>query len=84
MSYQDLPTNQNPANPIPASISYNDDDLEGYSGGIGFDFGGSRLDLAVNRTEQDVNELLFDSGVTNSAQLNRINTNVSLSYTLKF
>ena len=59
-------------------------DLEGYSGGIGFDFGGSRLDLAVNRTEQDVNELLFDSGVTNSAQLNRINTNVSLSYTLKF
>ncbi|MET1260171.1 outer membrane protein transport protein [Flagellimonas sp. DF-77] len=59
-------------------------DLEGYSGGIGFDFGGSRLDLAVNRTEQDVNELLFDSGVTNSAQLNRTNTNVSLSYTLKF
>ncbi|WP_343486807.1 aromatic hydrocarbon degradation protein [Allomuricauda sp. d1] len=59
-------------------------DLTGYSGGIGYDFGGSRLDLAVNRTEQDTNELFFDSGIDNSALVNRINTNVTLSYTLKF
>jgi len=59
-------------------------DLEGYSGGIGYDFGGSRLDLAVNRTEQEVNEFLFDSGVSNSTLVDRVNTNVSLSYTLKF
>ncbi len=58
--------------------------LEGYSGGIGYNFGGSRLDLALNRTEQDVNQLLFDSGLSNSALINRINTNVTLSYTLKF
>ncbi|MDT0622264.1 OmpP1/FadL family transporter [Croceitalea vernalis] len=59
-------------------------DLEGYSGGIGYDFGGSKLDLAVNRTEQEVSELLFDSGIVNSALVDRINTNVTLSYTLKF
>ncbi|MEP5429937.1 MAG: aromatic hydrocarbon degradation protein, partial [Flavobacteriaceae bacterium] len=59
-------------------------DLTGYSGGIGYDFGGSRLDLAVNRTEQDVNTLLFDSGLNSSAMINRINTNITLAYTLKF
>ncbi|UII78666.1 OmpP1/FadL family transporter [Flagellimonas sp. CMM7] len=59
-------------------------DLNGYSGGIGYNFGGSRLDLAVNRTEQDVNTLLFDAGINSSAMINRINTNVTLGYTLKF
>ena len=58
--------------------------LEGYSGGIGYSFGGSRLDLAISRTEQDVNELFFDAGASNSAMVNRINTNVSLGYSLKF
>lgn len=59
-------------------------DLTGYSGGIGYNFGGSRLDLAVNRTEQDINTLLFESGINSSAIINRINTNVTLGYTLKF
>ncbi|MBT8237100.1 MAG: outer membrane protein transport protein [Croceitalea sp.] len=58
--------------------------LEGYSAGLGYDFGGSRLDLAVNRTEQDVNKFFFDAGPANAAMVNQINTNVSLSYTLKF
>lgn len=59
-------------------------DLTGYSGGIGYNFGGSKLDLSVNRTEQDVNESLFDSGLNSTAMINRINTNVTLGYTLKF
>ncbi len=59
-------------------------DLEGYSAGIGFDFGGSRLDAAFSRTDQDVNELFFTSGASNSAMVNRVNTNIVLSYTLKF
>ncbi|MCL6265132.1 OmpP1/FadL family transporter [Flagellimonas myxillae] len=59
-------------------------DLTGYSGGIGYNFGGSRLDLAFNRTEQDVNEFLFDSGINSTALVNRINTHVTLGYTLKF
>nr|WP_299486199.1 aromatic hydrocarbon degradation protein [uncultured Allomuricauda sp.] len=59
-------------------------DLNGYSGGIGYNFGGSRLDLAFSRTEQDVNTLLFDSGINSTAMINRINTNITLGYTLKF
>lgn len=59
-------------------------DLNGFSAGIGYDFGGSRLDLAYSRSEQDVNTFLFDGGINNSALVNRINTNISLGYTMKF
>lgn len=59
-------------------------DLNGFSAGIGYNFGASRLDLAYSRTEQDVNSYLFDGGVDNAALINRINTNISLGYTLKF
>jgi long-subunit fatty acid transport protein len=59
-------------------------DLTGYSGGIGYSFGANRIDLAYNRTEQDTNELFFDSGASNAAMVNRINTNISLGYTMKF
>lgn len=59
-------------------------DLNGISGGIGYDFGGSKLDLAINRIEQDVAERLFDTGLTTPALVNRINTNISLAYTFNF
>lgn len=59
-------------------------DLNGYSAGIGYDFGGSRLDLAYSRSEQDINTYLFDSGIDNSALINRVNTNISLGYTMRF
>ncbi|UWX55710.1 outer membrane protein transport protein [Maribacter litopenaei] len=39
------------------------DDLNGFSTGIGLNFGGSRLDFALSRTEQDMNEKLFDTGL---------------------
>ena len=60
------------------------DDLNGFSTGVGFNFGGSRLDLAINRTEQDVNESLFSTGITAPAMINRVNTNATLSYTINF
>lgn len=59
-------------------------DLIGYSGGIGYNFGPSRLDLAFVRTERDVNELLFTSGLDSSVDINQINTNITLSYSFKF
>ncbi len=60
------------------------DDLNGFSTGIGFNFGGSRLDFALSRTEQDMNERLFDTGLDTPAMITRINTNATLSYTLNF
>lgn len=59
-------------------------DLNGYSGGLGINFGGSRLDLSLNRTEQQVSESLFDTGITTPAIVDRINTNVTLGYTMNF
>lgn len=59
-------------------------DLKGFSAGIGYDFGNSRLDIASTRTEQDMNEFLFDSAALNNARVNRVNFNFAISYTLKF
>lgn len=59
-------------------------DLEGISGGIGYDFGGSRLDFSINRTERDIAQTLFDTGITNPAVVNGINTNATISYTMNF
>lgn len=59
-------------------------DLNAISAGLGYNFGGSRLDLAINRSEQDINERFFDAGITTPAIINRINTNATLSYTLNF
>lgn len=59
-------------------------DLTGYSGGIGYSFGGNRLDLSINRTEQGINKQLFDTGLTSTALINNINTNITLGYTVNF
>jgi hypothetical protein len=59
-------------------------DLEGISGGLGFDFGKSRLDLAINRSERDIAHRLFDTGINTPALVNGINTNATLSYTINF
>lgn len=59
-------------------------DLNGFSAGIGYNFGPNRLDLAFSRTEQDVNSYLFDGGIDSATFIERVNTNISLGYTLKF
>lgn len=59
-------------------------DVNAISGGIGYNFGGSKLDFALSRSQQDINERLFDAGVTTPAMVNRINTNATLSYTINF
>lgn len=59
-------------------------DVNGISGGLGYDFGGSRLDFALSRIERDSSQLLFDTGLDTPAQINGINTNATLSYTMNF
>ncbi|NNK10303.1 MAG: aromatic hydrocarbon degradation protein, partial [Flavobacteriaceae bacterium] len=57
-------------------------DLEAISLGIGFNFGGSRLDLAFSRSEQDSLQQLFSTGFPNLSLVNNVNTNILLGYTL--
>lgn len=59
-------------------------DLTGFSGGLGFDFGNSRLDLAMSRSERNIALQLFDTGINAPALVNGINTNATLSYTINF
>jgi len=59
-------------------------DLNAISGGIGYNFGGSRLDFALSHSQQDLNERLFNAGITTPAMIDRINTNATLSYTINF
>ena len=59
-------------------------DLNSISAGVGIDFGGSRLDIAINRAERETAFNLFDTGVTSLVSTNRINTNLSLGYTFSF
>ncbi|MEJ1222799.1 OmpP1/FadL family transporter [Sediminicola sp. 1XM1-17] len=59
-------------------------DLNGYSAGIGYNFGGSRLDLAYNKSEQDMDQQLYSTGLVTPASINNRNTNITLGYTLNF
>lgn len=58
-------------------------DLEGYSLGLGYNFGNLSLDLAYDRSEQIRNPQLFQTGLTDRANINNINSNVTLSVTFK-
>ena len=90
--YQDFskaelrPTNDSSFQTVNNQISNGNSisDLNAVSGGIGYNFGGSRLDFALSRSQQDINERLFDTGITTPAIINRINTNATLSYTINF
>jgi hypothetical protein len=59
-------------------------DLNSISGGIGYNFGGNRLDFSFNRIDQQVNQQLLDTGLITPATINRIRTNATLSYTINF
>ncbi|AJH16200.1 OmpP1/FadL family transporter [Myroides profundi] len=62
-------------------------DLNGYSAGIGYTFGSSRLDLSYSRTSQSYNSYLVDTTGTNPYQAANIKTTdnfVSLTYNINF
>ena len=59
-------------------------DLNGFSAGIGYNFGGSRLDFTYSRSERDGNVQLVDVGITTPASLNAVMNNYSFGYTINF
>ncbi len=58
-------------------------DLDGYSLGLGYNFGSMSLDLAYDRSEQTNNPQLFQAGLVDTVTINNINTNVTLSLSFK-
>lgn len=59
-------------------------DLTGYSAGLGYNFKGSRLDLAYSYAERDSQMRLITSGMNDMAKINSKNNNVLISYTIDF
>ena len=57
-------------------------DLTGFSFGLGFSFGDSRLDLAYENSKRDVDQRLFDAGNLGSTRINSSNSNVSLTLSM--
>lgn len=58
-------------------------DLEGYSLGLGYNFSNMSVDLAYDRSEQARNPQLFQAGLVDTANINNINSNVTLSVSFK-
>ncbi|WP_353780226.1 outer membrane protein transport protein [Winogradskyella sp. 3972H.M.0a.05] len=54
-------------------------DLTGYSFGLGYNFGDFKLDLAVENSQREINERLYNVGLTDAATLDINNTDVTLS-----
>jgi len=58
-------------------------DLNGYSAGLGYNFGDSRIDLAYSYSQRDYYQSLLSRN-TDAAKINSKNNNVTLSYTFNF
>ena len=54
-------------------------DLKGYSGGIGYNFGGTKLDLAYATFKRDTKQGFFEQGLTDSAAINAKNSTITLT-----
>jgi len=58
-------------------------DLTGYSLGLGYNFGGTTIDLAYQNSERDMNYQLYNIGLTDSAKLNTDNSLITLTLNLR-
>jgi hypothetical protein len=54
-------------------------DLKGYSGGLGYNFGSTKMDLAYAYAERDSQQGFFSQGLTVGPKINSINNTVSLT-----
>ncbi|MFE3847516.1 OmpP1/FadL family transporter [Flavobacterium sp. LB3P45] len=54
-------------------------DLTGYSGGLGYNFGSTKVDLAYSTAKRSSHQGFFNQGFTDGANIKTINNNVSLT-----
>lgn len=59
-------------------------DLTSYSGGLGYSFGASRIDLGYQFWQQDSQQNIISSGTNGVADIQSKNHNISLTYTASF
>ena len=54
-------------------------DLKGYSGGLGYNFGATKLDFSYSHSKRDSQQQLFSTGLTDSAQVRSIFNSFTLT-----
>jgi len=54
-------------------------DLTGYSGGLGYNFGNTKLDFAYSYAQRNTQEGFFDTGLTSPAMTKMINNVYTLT-----
>jgi hypothetical protein len=59
-------------------------DLTGYSGGLGYTFGDSRIDIAYSYEHRNFSYTFLSSGLTDPARVSRYNNNLTVSYSMNF
>lgn len=57
-------------------------DLKGYSLGLGYNFGGSRIDLSYENSKRTINHQLYNAGLTSAASIDAENSNFTLSLSM--
>ena len=68
----------------PYKVDYAMGDLTGYSGGIGYNFGESKLDLSYSNDHRNYNQSLISSGMNDTARMRQINNNITVTYSINF
>lgn len=59
-------------------------DLNGFSTGFGFNFGGSRLDFAYAYSQREMDSQFVSSGMNDTARIKATNNNITATYTIDF
>lgn len=57
-------------------------DLKGFSFGLGYSFGMTKLDIAYENSKRDINHQLYNIGLTETAAIDTENSNIVLSLSL--
>lgn len=68
----------------PYKIDYAFGDLMSYSGGLGYNFGNSKLDISYTNEHRARTEALLTSGLNDAARIKNYNNNVTLTYVVNF
>lgn len=63
----------------PYKLKSNMGDLTAYSGGFGYNFGSTKLDVAYSRSKRFTNQSLYSQGFTDAPNISTINNSVTLS-----
>ena len=68
----------------PYKVTSTMSDLIGYSGGLGYNFGESKLDFAFANDRRSQNVAFLSSGMNDTARVKTTNNNITLTYSIYF